>query len=1191
MDQGNPPIKSEAHCELSGVDNALPTLDSHVETSPIDNQALKVETQSEVLGVDHAVPKTESPITSTLHPNVQQKSENPMPAATEADAEDDIFPDMENIENLCNHNIPEVLEDGVAVGKELLIKLKNALDSNKDVEANTWLKTIADLEDRARPTKEIIGVVGNTGAGKSSVINALLDEERLLPTNCLRACTASPTEISYNYSNDSGELYRAEIEFISSEEWIRELEVLFSDLLDGNGEVSREATNTDSEAGVAYAKMKAVYPQKTREMWKTAFLVGDLRLAQATPRNMANEPAVRKILGTTKVLKEETAKHLYRRMQHYVDSKEKSTGPVDHRKRVDISMEHWPLIKVVRIFTKAHVLSTGAVIVDLPGVQDSNAARAAVAANYMKSCTGLWIVAPINRAVDDKTAKSLLGESFKRQLKYDGTYSAVTFICSKTDDISITEAAESLGLEEEISEKWERADHLKRTKKSLQSKMDGLKETKSKLGEELDECDAQEDLWEELQSALSDGKTVYAPSTRSSSKKRKRGGRPSKSRKNLESSDIDDSDLDGSDSDSSDKENSQPEVNRKPLTEDDIDEMISSFKERRKQIREKRRSLNSQVSECRDDINECQEERDAILAKLKAVCIKGRNDYSRSAIKNDFATGIKELDQENAIEEDDETFDPDEDLRDYEEVARSLPVFCVSSRAYQQLKGRLEKDDFHSEGFYSIEDTEIPKLQEHGRKVTEAGRASHYRRWMNDLARFVNTMKLWSMNDGTQSILTNSEQRREQQHLKSLLASLETGLDKSLTRALSLVEHSLDEQIYECFNTSTPAAIDAAPQIAYSWGAPRSEGGLFWATYKATVRRDGVYSGASGPMDFNQLLFDPISRALANGWERCFQRRIPKALDEFVKEASIQLNHFHQTAQTRAEERHTNIAGIITLSSQMVAHIRTLKELPVALRAKITELQREASREFTPVICGCMLQAYQICVDERGPGSYQRMKAAMANHVDVARHSMFRQATETVKSRLQVLCRALKHSMSESVEDLYDKMNPYFTRFYMLASNSTIPSFVDYMRTLGGTEIDRSAKLPRDQIEMRNRVKEILRVCDQSFAPVLGKSALQACDNTNMRNGTLTPASSKTIGSAAGSAMDDDLLIPNDEAADNDKKAVRVKLEPQPEPNDNDVSATEQDDWIQAHIMDDESDVFASDKDDDIMDLCKKERL
>jgi hypothetical protein len=115
-------------------------------------------------------------------------------------------------------------------------------------------------------------------------------------------------------------------------------------------------------------------------------------------------------------------------------------------------MEYWPLIKVVKIYTRSPALSTGAVIVDLPGVHDSNAARAAVAQGYMKQCTGLSIVAPINRAVDDKAAKTLLGDSFKRQLKYDGGFSSVTFICSKTDDISITEAIHSLELDDEVAE-------------------------------------------------------------------------------------------------------------------------------------------------------------------------------------------------------------------------------------------------------------------------------------------------------------------------------------------------------------------------------------------------------------------------------------------------------------------------------------------------------------------------------------------------------------------------------------------------------------------------------------------------------------------------------------------------------------------------------------------------------------------
>ncbi|KAI1502359.1 hypothetical protein F5X99DRAFT_379222 [Biscogniauxia marginata] len=1119
------------------------------EPSASHNVSIKIEPGSE--SVPRAPNASRSPASASA-PGIKPDPEAQSDSINGADEQTH---ETDYLERLVTHDVPEVLEAGVSVGVRLLDQLKDALKSVQSPDAKSWLASIQEIQERTKPTRTVVGVVGNTGAGKSSVINALLDEERLLPTNCLRACTASPTEISYNYSEDPSELYRAEIEFISNEDWIRELEVLFSDLLDGNGEVSRECTNSDSDAGVAYAKLKAVYPAKTREM-----------LARATPKNLAKEPYVRGVLGSVKTLKDESAQDLYRRLQHYVDSKEKSTGS-DHKKR-DVPIEYWPLIKVVRIYTKADALSTGAVLVDLPGVQDSNAARAAVAANYMKLCTGLWIVAPITRAVDDKTAKSLLGDSFKRQLKYDGTYSAVSFICSKTDDISITEAADSLGIEEEISESWDRAEDLRKAKKSHQDEIVKLKKEKAALGERLDECEAKYDVWEELQGQISDGKIVYAPSD--NSKKRKRPAKSSRSRRNRVSFDSDDDDYDdvASDSGACDKENSQPEEDRRPLNDKKIEETLASIKAQRKQIRGDRRAIDSQIADICKEISNVQSERDAILSELKAMCIKGRNDYSCGAIKQDFAAGIKELDQENAIEEDDTTFDPDQDIRDYDAVARSLPVFCVSSRAYQKLSERLKKDDFRSDGFLSLEDTEIPRLQEHAKKLTEAGRASHCRRLLNDLTQLVNSMKLWAANDGTQTPLTDVEKRREELHLRKLLDELEKGFETSVKWAIALIEQSLNDHIYETFNSLIPFAVDAALDTASGWGAHRYMGGLFWATYRATVRRNGVYSGASGPRDFNQELFEPISCNLANEWERAFQRRLPSILTNFAKETNASLLKFKQAAETRAEQRLTNPAGLLTLSNQILAHMRTLEELPTTLRTGITDLQREASRQFTPVICNAMMHAYEVCTNESGAGSYARMKLAMEEHVEEVRHTMFLDATDTVKMQLQAMCRAVRKDMSETTENIYDAV------------------FRDYMSVLVGTTVDRRAKVPRQKLDLRKRVKEVLLRGDLMFAPILGESEVRGPEDMDGSTSTSQVQDDRKMkampaaGSSTGSEPNHDDLLGDED--------IPVKAETREEADEviqrfiREQSTQQEDD--EAHSNSD----FWEDQFPDIMDILKE---
>ncbi|OHF02935.1 hypothetical protein CORC01_01693 [Colletotrichum orchidophilum] len=943
------------------------------------------------------------------------------------------------LEQWTKETSPEILEQGVKIGLDVLESLKTPLSltgSLPGTQVSSWVKAIEDLKTRSRPSKTIVGVVGNTGAGKSSVINALLDEERLLPTNCLRACTASPTEISYNDSEEPEELYRSEIEFISLEDWKKELKTLFTDLLDDSGNISRECANEDSEAGIAYAKIKSVYPNKTKEM-----------IAQSNPEQLVNEPAVARVLGSVKKLKATTAKDLYASMQRYVDSKEKNP----HKK--DVPMEFWPLIRVVRIFTKANALSTGAVIVDLPGVQDSNAARAAVAQNYMKACTGLWIVAPINRAVDDKTAKSLLGDSFKRQLKYDGIYSAVTFICSKTDDISVTEAAESLDIESDISASWAKIEKLRHELRDLKIGLNDAKNEKSDLLDSLEQIDTLFDKWDDLASKYADGKTVYAPSE---GKKRKRGATTFKSRKRkssyTSSSESNDSDYNSD----SDKENNPDNQNKQPLTELKIQEKLSDLKNQKKEIRQRRKEVDATLSNIRQEMKNIQSEEERLLGAAKAVCIQGRNNYSKGAIQRDFAMGIKELDQEAAIEEDEETFNPDEDIRDYDEVARNLPVFCVSSRAYQKMRGRLQRDDFNNDGFRDVKETEVPQLQQHAKKLTESGRAASARRFLTELSQLLNSMKMWAANDGSRAHLSRRELESEGTRVRMQLATLDnvgcalprqiSGTDtqqdfaKAVDNCVASVKDALSESIYDYFDLSIPLAANAAGPTASAWGAHRSEGGMFWATYKATCRRSGVYTGASGPRDFNAELLEPISRQLATGWERAFQRRLPQALEGFAMNARLLLETFHGSVIARSQELGADYNGINMLSTQLRAHTARLREIPGTLHIVIQELQREASRGFHPVVQHEMQPAYDICVAESGTGSYARMKTHMVNHVETAREAIFRHSTDSVKERLEALCIRLQDELTMQVQEIYSLLARDYLHVLIGVDNDPKPS-------------------------------------------------------------------------------------------------------------------------------------------------------
>ena len=64
----------------------------------------------------------------------------------------------------------------------------------------------------------------------------------------------------------------------------------------------------------------------------------------------------------------------------------------------------------------------------------------------------------------------------------------------------------------------------------------------------------------------------------------------------------------------------------------------------------------------------------------------------------------------------------------------------------------------------------------------------------------------------------------------------------------------MNENVFENCNTAINAASNTALPTSQGWGAHKSQGGLPWSTYKAVVRRQGVWTGSLGLSDFNARL-------------------------------------------------------------------------------------------------------------------------------------------------------------------------------------------------------------------------------------------------------------------------------------------------------------------------------------------------
>ena len=215
------------------------------------------------------------------------------------------------------------------------------------------------------------------------------------------------------------------MEFLSKKEWNEEKELILREVayVDKEGRERFRRPEPGTDAAIGWAKILAVHG---RVSWEKA------------------DNHVTRALGATYRVKDEDADAFRKKVERFIDS-------ADVEDEDDNAPKFWPIVKLVKIKVPLpnRSLDLGTKFVDLPGVQDANEARNRIAKDYLQNCDAVWIVADIVRAVDNRTAKDLLGEAFRRQLFLDGQYANLTFVCTKSDIINAEEFVRSLKLTKE----------------------------------------------------------------------------------------------------------------------------------------------------------------------------------------------------------------------------------------------------------------------------------------------------------------------------------------------------------------------------------------------------------------------------------------------------------------------------------------------------------------------------------------------------------------------------------------------------------------------------------------------------------------------------------------------------------------------------------------------------------------------
>lgn len=268
-----------------------------------------------------------------------------------------------------------------------------------------WQQELEAIRVYAKTHQHVaVAFVGGTGAGKSTLINALIEAE-VLPTHSFQTCTSAAMLIRHAARKS----WRATLTFLPESAWVKEKEAFV--------EEARHSIETGQSSFVYQDFLYKAWAlhRPRRGQPPMPFALSDLLAILEEPL----PDSVRQLLTPEPLeLKAKTPEDLKQQLRKYLTAE----SPL------------WPLVQEVLIEGPIPLLEEGLNLIDLPGLNDANPVRERIARDYLKQAEFICLTFNTGRGLTREVVDLMKDQQFINQIVMDGKVSALAFVTTRADD-------------------------------------------------------------------------------------------------------------------------------------------------------------------------------------------------------------------------------------------------------------------------------------------------------------------------------------------------------------------------------------------------------------------------------------------------------------------------------------------------------------------------------------------------------------------------------------------------------------------------------------------------------------------------------------------------------------------------------------------------------------------------------------